>query len=41
MIITTRVKKMIDQGQWTNCSPEDREEIRTLRELGFLIKIEA
>lgn len=41
VIIITRVKKMIDQGQWAHCSLEDREEVRSLRELGFLIEIEA
>lgn len=40
VVITTRVKNMIDQGQWTHCLPEDLEEIRNLRELGFLIETE-
>lgn len=38
VIITTRVKELVDQGQWTYCLPEDLEEIRSLRELGFLIE---
>jgi hypothetical protein len=37
VIITARMKKMIDQGLWTDWLVEDREEIRCLRELGFLI----
>lgn len=38
VVITTRVKKMIDQGQWMHCLLEEREEIRCLRELGLLIE---
>lgn len=41
VVITVKVKKMIDQGQWTHCLPEDREEVRSLREMGFLIEHEA
>jgi hypothetical protein len=40
VVITTRVKNIIDQGQWTHCLPEDLEEIRNLRELGILIETE-
>ena len=40
VVITTRVKKMVDQGQWTDCLPEDLEEVRNLRELGFLTETE-
>jgi hypothetical protein len=40
VVITTRVKNIVDQGQWTHCLPEDLEEIRNLRELGILIEAE-
>ena len=38
VIITTKLKYIIDTCQWSHCTPEDQEEIRCLRELGYLIE---
>lgn len=37
VIISARLKEMIDQGSLAECSPQEQEEIRSLRELGFVI----
>ncbi|HLI68764.1 MAG TPA: hypothetical protein VKV19_03305 [Ktedonobacteraceae bacterium] len=40
VIIAARLKEIIEQQQWVRCAPEDQEEIRSLRELGFLVEVE-
>jgi hypothetical protein len=37
VIISARLKEMIDQGSLSECSLEELEEVRSLRELGFVI----
>jgi hypothetical protein len=37
IIISARLKEMIEQSNWAHCSPEEQEEIRCLRELGFVV----
>ena len=36
VIITFRLKELIEQKRWAEILPADLEELRSLRELGFL-----
>lgn len=37
VVITPRLKALIEQQAWSELQTEDQEEIRALRELGFLV----
>jgi hypothetical protein len=38
VVISVRLKEIIDQQQWSECLPEDLEDIRSLQELGYLVE---
>jgi hypothetical protein len=37
VVITRRLKELIEREEWSQLQTEDLEEIRALRELGFLV----
>ena len=37
VVITRRLKEVIEQQEWSQLQVDDQEEIRSLRELGFLV----
>jgi hypothetical protein len=37
VVITRRLKELIEQQAWSQVREEDQEELRSLRELGFLV----
>lgn len=39
VLISARLKELIEQERWEECSPEDLEEIRSLCELGMVVQL--
>ena len=39
VVISARLKEIIEQGRWEECSPGDLEEICSLFELGIVIQV--
>ena len=38
VMISLRLKEIIERGDWSHILPEDLEEIRSLRELGLVVE---